>query len=66
LQRLPSLLAAAIINMDGIRAKSGWSWIFILVRSKDYKKLGSKLQQGIFAFAFGLPLRHDLRLKLDS
>ena len=24
------LLAAAIINMDGIRGKPGWSWIFIL------------------------------------
>lgn len=34
------LLAAAIINMDGIQGKAGWSWIFIL--------------EGIFTFAFGL------------
>jgi len=26
------LLAAAIVNMDGLRGKAGWSWIFIIVR----------------------------------
>ncbi len=26
------LLSAAIMNMDGIGGKAGWSWIFILVR----------------------------------
>ena len=26
------LLASAILNMDGVGGKRGWSWIFILVR----------------------------------
>lgn len=25
------LLAAAIVNMDGMRGIAGWAWIFILV-----------------------------------
>ena len=30
------LLAAAIQNMDGVGGKSGWSWIFILVRQNTF------------------------------
>jgi len=33
------LLAAAIINMDGIKGKPGWSWIFILVSQALYTLL---------------------------
>ena len=52
------LLAAAILNMDGIGGRPGWAWMFILVSSleKSVYSLDSwpQPQEGLFSVVFGI------------
>ena len=56
------LLAAAIVNMDGIGGRPGWAWVFILVSGTSTNfGLNTRLkiicvarQEGIFTVIIGL------------